>query len=82
MERETCFAAAVNPRPLFSSILVRYCERGLRIGELLRRGEGGLHSGEPVTFVMLPFRHFCFCSVFLSFSFPFDSNIAIFYRII
>ena len=67
--------AAADPRPLILGFLVRCGEGGLRSDEVLRRGE-------PVAFLLLPFCHFCFCYVFLSFSYPFDSNIAIFYRTI
>ena len=59
---------AANPRPLISGFLVCY-------GEVLRRSE-------PVAFLLLPFCYFYFCSVFQSFSCPFDSNVAIFYRTI
>ena len=41
--------AATDPMPLISGFLVRCCEGGLCSGEVLRRGKGVLHSGEPVT---------------------------------
>ena len=88
MEKEPRFAegeggfVAADPRPLISGFLVRCGKGGLRSSEVLHRGEESLRRGEPVAFLMLPFYHLCFCSVFLSFSCPFDSNIAIFYRTI
>ena len=75
MERETRFAAV--------KVALQQRTRGLCFQAFwLAAANGVFGSDEPVTLVMLPFRHFCFCSIFLSFNCPFDSNIAIFYRII
>ena len=73
--------AAANLEPLILGFLIRCDEGVLRNGEVLHHGEV-LRRGEPVAFLLLPFCHFCFCFDFLSFSCPFDSNIAIFYRTI
>ena len=74
--------AAADPRPLISGFLVRCGEGGLHNCEVLRRDKDSIRRGKPVAFLLLPFCHLCFCSVFLSFRCPFDSNIAIFYRTI
>ena len=68
---ESGFATA-NLRPLISGFLVLY-------------GEGGLCSSELVTLCDVSFSSFLLLLFFFflsSFSCPFDSNIAIFYRII
>ena len=68
--------------PPNSSLQFCYYKGGLRSDEVLRRGEESLLRSEPIAFLLLSFCHFCFCYGFLSFSCPFDSNIAIFYRTI
>ena len=64
MEREPRFAegeggfTAANSKPLISGFLVRCGKGGLRSSEVLHRGEGGLHSDEPVTLCDAAFSSF------------------------
>ena len=68
--------------PLNSSLWVRCCEGGLRCGEVIRCGEESLRRCVPVALLLSAFFSFLLLFYFFVFSYPFDSNIAIFYRTI